>query len=84
MFLVTHIQVSDKYEFFITHLLLRVRILERRLARKAIFLLFSFAVFVFASPLQSHCKSSMTFKIGWPESILDNPQDTPWVMQAFG
>lgn len=36
------------------------------------------------SPLQSHRKSSMTFKKGRPVFILDDPQGTPWVMQAFG
>jgi hypothetical protein len=36
------------------------------------------------SPLQSHRKSSMTFKKGKPVFILDDPQGTPWVMQAFG
>jgi hypothetical protein len=36
------------------------------------------------SPLQSHRKSSMTFKKGQPVFILDDPQGTPWVMQAFG
>jgi hypothetical protein len=36
------------------------------------------------STLQSHRKSSMTFKKGQPIFILDDPQGTPWVMQAFG
>jgi hypothetical protein len=36
------------------------------------------------SPLQSHRKSSMTFKKGKPVFVLDDPQGTPWVMQAFG
>jgi hypothetical protein len=36
------------------------------------------------SPLQSHRKSSFTFKKGQPVFILDDPQGTPWVMQAFG
>jgi len=36
------------------------------------------------NPLQSHRKSSMTFKKGQPVFILDDPQGTPWVMQAFG
>jgi len=36
------------------------------------------------STLQSHRKSSMTFKKGQPVFILDDPQGTPWVMQAFG
>ena len=36
------------------------------------------------SPLQSHRKSSMTFEKGKPIFILDDPQGTPWVMQAFG
>lgn len=36
------------------------------------------------TPLQSHRKSSMTFKKGQPVFILDDPQGTPWVMQAFG
>jgi hypothetical protein len=35
-------------------------------------------------PLQSHRRSSMTFKKGKPVFILDDPQGTPWVMQAFG
>jgi hypothetical protein len=35
-------------------------------------------------PLQSHRKSSMTFEKGKPVFILDDPQGTPWVMQAFG
>jgi hypothetical protein len=36
------------------------------------------------TPLQSHRKSSMTFKKGQPVVILDDPQGTLWVMQAFG
>jgi hypothetical protein len=36
------------------------------------------------TPLQSHRKSSMTFGKGKPVFILDDPQGTPWVMQAFG
>lgn len=36
------------------------------------------------TPLQSHRKSSMSFKKGQPVFILDDPQGTPWVMQAFG
>lgn len=36
------------------------------------------------SPLQSHRRSSMTFGKGKPVFILDDPQGTPWVMQAFG
>lgn len=36
------------------------------------------------TPLQSHRKSSMTFKKGQPVFILDDPQGTPWVMQALG
>jgi len=36
------------------------------------------------SPLQSHRRSSMTFRAGQPVFILDDPQGTPWVMQAFG
>jgi hypothetical protein len=36
------------------------------------------------SPLQSHRRSSMTFEKGKPVFILDDPQGTPWVMQAFG
>jgi hypothetical protein len=36
------------------------------------------------SPLQSHRKSSMTFGKGKPVFILDDPEGTPWVMQAFG
>ncbi|MFO1393957.1 MAG: hypothetical protein U1F09_09380 [Steroidobacteraceae bacterium] len=35
-------------------------------------------------PLQSHRKSSMTFKKGKPVFILQDPEGTPWVMQAFG
>ncbi|MFO1061750.1 MAG: hypothetical protein U1E53_32865 [Dongiaceae bacterium] len=35
-------------------------------------------------PLQSHRKSSMTFGKGKPVFILDDPEGTPWVMQAFG
>ena len=34
--------------------------------------------------LQSHRKSSMTFRKGQPVFILDDPEGTPWVMQAFG
>jgi hypothetical protein len=36
------------------------------------------------SPLQSHRKSSMTFAKGKPVFILEDPQGTPWVMQAWG
>lgn len=36
------------------------------------------------TPLQSHRKSSMTFAKGKPVFILDDPQGTPWVMQAYG
>jgi hypothetical protein len=36
------------------------------------------------APLQSHRKSSMTFEKGKPVFILDDPEGTPWVMQAFG
>lgn len=36
------------------------------------------------SPLQSHRRSSMTFRAGQPVFILDDPEGTPWVMQAFG
>jgi hypothetical protein len=36
------------------------------------------------TPLQSHRKSSMTFEKGKPVFILDDPDGTPWVMQAFG
>jgi hypothetical protein len=36
------------------------------------------------SPLQSHRKSSMTFGKGKPVFILEDPEGTPWVMQAFG
>ena len=36
------------------------------------------------SPLQSHRKSSMTFQKGKPVFILDDPDGTPWVMQAWG
>ncbi len=35
-------------------------------------------------PLQSHRRSSMTFEKGKPVFILDDPEGTPWVMQAFG
>jgi hypothetical protein len=35
-------------------------------------------------PLQSHRKSSMTFEKGKPVFILDDPEGTPWVMQAYG
>jgi len=34
--------------------------------------------------LKSHRKSTFTFKKGKPVFILDDPQGTPWVMQAFG
>jgi hypothetical protein len=33
--------------------------------------------------LQSHRKSSMTFEKGKPVFILDDPEGTPWVMQAY-
>ena len=36
------------------------------------------------SPLQSHRKSSMTFVKGKPVFILQDPDGTPWVMQAWG
>ena len=36
------------------------------------------------SPLQSHRRSSMTFEKGKPVFILQDPEGTPWVMQAFG
>ena len=36
------------------------------------------------APLQSHRKSSMTFETGKPVFILDDPDGTPWVMQAWG
>ena len=36
------------------------------------------------APLQSHRKSSMTFFKGKPVFILEDPQGTPWVMQAYG
>jgi hypothetical protein len=36
------------------------------------------------APLQSHRKSSMTFEKGKPVFILEDPEGTPWVMQAFG
>ena len=36
------------------------------------------------SPLKSHRKSSMTFEKGKPVFILDAPDGTPWVMQAYG
>jgi hypothetical protein len=36
------------------------------------------------SPLQSHRKSEMFFAKGKPVFILDDPEGTPWVMQAFG
>lgn len=36
------------------------------------------------SPLQSHRRSAMTFRAGQPVFILDDPEGTPWVMQAFG
>ncbi len=35
-------------------------------------------------PLQSHRKSTMTFDKGKPVFILEDPEGTPWVMQAFG
>jgi hypothetical protein len=34
--------------------------------------------------LQSHRKSSMWFDKGKPVFILEDPEGTPWVMQAFG
>jgi hypothetical protein len=34
-------------------------------------------------PVQSHRKSSMTFQKGQPVFILDDPEGTPWVMQAY-
>jgi hypothetical protein len=34
--------------------------------------------------LKSHRKSSMYFDKGKPVFILDDPEGTPWVMQAFG
>jgi hypothetical protein len=34
-------------------------------------------------PLQSHRKSSMTFRKGKPVFILEDAEGTPWVMQAF-
>jgi hypothetical protein len=33
--------------------------------------------------IQSHRKSSMTFHKGNPVFILDDPEGTPWVMQAY-
>jgi hypothetical protein len=36
------------------------------------------------TPLQSHRKSSMFFGKGKPVFILEDPEGTPWVMQAFG
>ena len=36
------------------------------------------------TPLQSHRKSSMTFVAGKPVFILQDPEGTPWVMQAWG
>ena len=36
------------------------------------------------SPLPSHRKSSMTFVQGKPVFILQDPDGTPWVMQAWG
>ena len=33
--------------------------------------------------IQSHRKSSMTFEKGKPVFILDDPEGTPWVMQAY-
>ena len=35
-------------------------------------------------PLKSHRKSTMTFQKGKPVFILEDPEGTPWVMQAFG
>ena len=35
-------------------------------------------------PLQSHRKSTMHFDKGKPVFILEDPDGTPWVMQAFG
>ncbi|MCG6881029.1 MAG: hypothetical protein LJE96_18050 [Deltaproteobacteria bacterium] len=35
-------------------------------------------------PLKSHRKSTFTFEKGKPVYILDDPEGTPWVMQAFG
>ena len=35
-------------------------------------------------PLQSHRKSSLLFKKGKPVFVLQDPEGTPWVMQAFG
>lgn len=35
-------------------------------------------------PLQSHRKSIMKFEKGKPVFILEDPEGTPWVMQAFG
>lgn len=34
-------------------------------------------------PTQVHRKSTMTFEKGKPVFILDDPEGTPWVMQAF-
>lgn len=34
--------------------------------------------------LKSHRKSTFTFEKGKPVFVLDDPQGTPWVMQAFG
>ena len=34
-------------------------------------------------PVQSHRKSSMTFRKGKPVFVLDDPDGTPWVMQAY-
>jgi hypothetical protein len=35
-------------------------------------------------PLQSHRKSEFSFEKGKPVFILEDPEGTPWVMQAFG
>lgn len=35
------------------------------------------------SPLQSHRRSSFSFEKGKPVFILQDPEGTPWVMQAF-
>jgi hypothetical protein len=35
-------------------------------------------------PLKSHRKSTFTFDKGKPVFILEDPEGTPWVMQAFG
>lgn len=36
------------------------------------------------APLKSHRKSTFTYEKGKPLFILEDPEGTPWVMQAFG